>query len=208
MSLAREERLALVETMRAVGPDAPTLCGTWTTRDLAAHLILRESRPDAAAGIFFGPPAYRARSARIQNEIASQDWEKSLKQIAAGPPWYSPFKPIDAQVNLNEMFIHHEDVLRAQPGWKPRELSAQLAAGLRRPLKLMGKRLVANSPAEVTLVTRDGVPVFTAGTGSPVTVTGDIADLALFAFGREQIQVEYSGDPDAIELVKAASRKL
>ena len=51
MTAASRERAALVNTMRAVGPDAPTLCGEWTTRDLAAHLVLRERRPDAAAGI-------------------------------------------------------------------------------------------------------------------------------------------------------------
>ena len=50
MTAASRERAALVTTMRAVGPDAPTLCGDWTTRDLAAHLVLRERRPDAAPG--------------------------------------------------------------------------------------------------------------------------------------------------------------
>ena len=50
-SLAQRERSALVETMRATGPDAPTLCEGWTTRDLAAHLVVREARPDAAAGV-------------------------------------------------------------------------------------------------------------------------------------------------------------
>lgn len=50
-AFARSERLALCETLRAVGPDAPTLCEGWLTRDLAAHLVLRESRPDAAPGI-------------------------------------------------------------------------------------------------------------------------------------------------------------
>ena len=39
MTAAQRERRALVETMRTVGPDAPTLCGDWTTRDLAAHLV-------------------------------------------------------------------------------------------------------------------------------------------------------------------------
>jgi len=39
------------------GPDAPTLCSGWTTGDLAAHLVLREHRPDAAAGVLGGPLA-------------------------------------------------------------------------------------------------------------------------------------------------------
>ena len=51
MSVAQRERAALVATMRSVGPDAPTLCEGWTTRDLAAHLVIREYRVDAAPGI-------------------------------------------------------------------------------------------------------------------------------------------------------------
>ena len=51
MTVAQQERAALVTTMRGVGPDQPTLCGDWTTRDLAAHLVIRERRLDAAPGI-------------------------------------------------------------------------------------------------------------------------------------------------------------
>ncbi|MFE3703838.1 maleylpyruvate isomerase family mycothiol-dependent enzyme, partial [Nocardia tengchongensis] len=51
MTLAQRERQALVEAMAAAGPDAPTLCGEWTARDLAAHLVVRERRPDAAPRI-------------------------------------------------------------------------------------------------------------------------------------------------------------
>ena len=50
MSYSREERRALCELLDETGPDAPTLCEGWTTGDLAAHLVLRERRPDAAAG--------------------------------------------------------------------------------------------------------------------------------------------------------------
>ena len=58
MSYSREERLALGALLDKTGPDAPTLCEGWTTGDLAAHLVLREHRPDAAAGVM-GGPAYR-----------------------------------------------------------------------------------------------------------------------------------------------------
>ncbi len=52
---ARSEREALTELMSTLGPDAPTLNEGWTTRDLAAHLVVRERRPDAAAGIVVPP---------------------------------------------------------------------------------------------------------------------------------------------------------
>lgn len=40
----------------AKGPDAPTLCEGWFTRDLAAHLWIREHRLDAAVGMYSCPP--------------------------------------------------------------------------------------------------------------------------------------------------------
>jgi hypothetical protein len=39
---ALDERSDLTASLRAAGPDAPTLCGEWTTNQLAAHLVLRE----------------------------------------------------------------------------------------------------------------------------------------------------------------------
>jgi hypothetical protein len=42
-----DERLALAALLDQTGPDAPTLCAGWQTRDLAAHVMLRERRPDA-----------------------------------------------------------------------------------------------------------------------------------------------------------------
>ena len=51
-SLAKRERSALAQTLRTLGPDVPTLCQGWNSFDLLAHLITRETRPDAALGIF------------------------------------------------------------------------------------------------------------------------------------------------------------
>ncbi|MFM7872077.1 MAG: maleylpyruvate isomerase N-terminal domain-containing protein, partial [Actinomycetota bacterium] len=48
---ARTERDLICDLFTNFGPDAPTLCAGWTTRDLAAHIAVRERRPDAAAGI-------------------------------------------------------------------------------------------------------------------------------------------------------------
>src|ERR1700743_2358756 len=57
VTYARDERLALCALLDRTGPDAPTLCEGWRTGDLAAHLVLREHRPDAAVGIMGGPLA-------------------------------------------------------------------------------------------------------------------------------------------------------
>ena len=58
MTHAQDERQALCDLLADIGPDQPTLCTGWRTADLAAHLVLRERRPDAGAGRH-GRPAGR-----------------------------------------------------------------------------------------------------------------------------------------------------
>src|ERR671916_591983 len=48
--IADAERRDLAGLFLRLGPDEPTLCGDWSTRELAAHLVLRERRLVAAAG--------------------------------------------------------------------------------------------------------------------------------------------------------------
>jgi len=72
---AQRERQALCDRFDEVGPDEPTLSGEWTTRDLAAHLIVRERRPDAAGGILIGAIAgvtagYLAERAQDRRQTA------------------------------------------------------------------------------------------------------------------------------------------
>jgi uncharacterized protein (TIGR03085 family) len=91
MSIAQRERAGLVEILRAVGPDAATLCEGWTTRDLTAHLVVRERRPDALPGLLFGPLA--PYTARVQKQLTtSTKWEDLVDLFASGPPVLSPFK--------------------------------------------------------------------------------------------------------------------
>ena len=53
-SIADTERAALCDLLDQLGPDAPTLCTGWTTRDLATHLYVRDRNPRAWAGISVG----------------------------------------------------------------------------------------------------------------------------------------------------------
>lgn len=206
MSAAQRERAALVETMRAVGPDAPTLCEGWTTRDLVAHLVVRERRPDAAPGILV--PGLASYTAKVQNQVAeSTDWAGLLDKIASGPPMLSPFKLLDPLVNLNEMFIHHEDVRRAQPGWEPRILDPAMAKALGRPLGVMARMTMAKVPARLALRTPDGKTVATVGSGPAVTVTGPPEELLLFSVGREA-RVDFDGPEGAVNAVRKAPKGL
>ena len=206
MSVAQRERAALVETMRAVGPDAPTLCEGWKTRDLAAHLVIREYRPDAAPGILI--PFFASHTAKVQDEVASKnDWDELVNKVAAGPPVYSAFILLDPIANVAEMFIHHEDVRRAQPGWEPRVLEQGLCRALRRTLSLMARLTLAKVPGRVALRIPEGKTVLTAGQGPSVVVTGAPEELLLFSVGR-QARVEFDGDAAAVQAVREAPKGL
>ncbi len=207
MSIARKERAALVETLRATGPDAPTLCEGWNTRDLAAHLVVRERRLDAAPGILV--PKLAGYTARVQDQVtASTDWSDLLAQVAAGPPLYSPFILIDRFANVTEMFIHHEDIRRAGTDWEPRVLDQETTDALAGRVGMFGRMTLSRAPARVSLTTREGKVLTTAGKGSPVTVSGDPGELLLFAAGREPARVSFDGDADAIAAVQGSHRGL
>jgi len=176
MTAARRERSALVDTLRAVGPDAPTLCEGWKTRDLAAHLVVRERRPDATLGI--AVPFLADYTARVQNKVArSTGWDDLVELVSSGPPIYSPFKVLDAVANLGEMFIHHEDVRRAVDGWQPRVLDKSIATQLRRQLGLMSRMMLSKLPAQVVLQTPTGERIARVGRGDAVTLTGEPPEL-------------------------------
>jgi uncharacterized protein (TIGR03085 family) len=205
MTAAKRERAALVETMRTVGPDAPTLCGDWTTRDLAAHLVVREGRPDTAPGIAI--PFFAGYTERVRRQAARDDWDQLLTKIASGPPLYSPFKLIDPVANMGEMFIHHEDVRRAQTGWEPRKLDDATVKALSRGLPIMARLTLAKVPARVSLCTPDGKTVATVGNGPELTVTGEPEELLLFISGRDEVRLTFS-DAQAVQAVRAARRGL
>jgi uncharacterized protein (TIGR03085 family) len=208
MSSAQQERKALVETLRAVGPDAPTLCAGWTTRDLAAHLVVRERRLDASPGIVV--PFLAGYTAKVQNQTAqSTSWDALVDMIASGPPVYSPFKLIDSVANVGEMFIHHEDVRRAVDGWQPRVLDDSTVTVLRRQLGLLSRVTLAKVPARLVLRTTAGRQIAQAGRGGPeVVVTGEPPELLLFSTGRDAVRVEFDGDRQTVAAVRAAPRGL
>ncbi|MFI0236714.1 TIGR03085 family metal-binding protein [Streptomyces sp. NPDC016845] len=196
---AKRERLLLADLLEAAGPEAPTLCEGWTARDLAAHVVVRERRPDAAGGTLVKQLAPRLE--RVQNEFAEKPYEELIQLIRTGPPRFSPFalKQLDEAANVVEFYVHAEDVRRAQHDWSPRELdpvfSEVLWSRLERMARVMGRKapvgLVLRRPDGQTAVAHRGAPV--------VTVTGEPSELLMYAFGRQDAaNVELDGDKTAI----------
>ncbi|MEV0341689.1 TIGR03085 family metal-binding protein [Nocardia sp. NPDC050713] len=207
MSMAQRERQALVVAMSAAGPDAPTLCGTWTVRDLAAHLIVRERRPDAAPGILLKPFAGYLES--VQERVARKPFPELLELVRTGPPWWSPLKPVDATINLSEMFVHHEDVRRAGSDWEPRELTDADESKLWDLARRVGKMAYRKSPVPVVLATPDGRrEEVKSADGAAVTLTGKPSELVLHAFGRDKVRLETAGEPDAVQAVLKLDRSV
>ena len=193
--------------MRSVGPDAPTLCGDWTTRDLAAHLVVRERRLDATPGI--AVPFLAGYTDKVQRQVAaSAEWDELLDKIASGPPIFSPFKILDPVANMGEMFIHHEDVRRAQTGWEPRSLDDATARALGRGLSIMARLTLAKAPARVSMRTPQGKHVASVGRGQAITVTGEPPELLLFISGRDAVRLQFDGDAALVTAVRESRRGL
>ncbi|MET8680664.1 TIGR03085 family metal-binding protein [Streptomyces sp. NPDC004647] len=202
---AKRERLLLADLLEAAGPTAHTLCDDWTTRDLAAHVVMRERRADAAAGILFKPLA--ARRDRVQAEFTAKPYEELIQLIRTGPPRMSPYalKQVDEAANTVEFFVHAEDVRRASPDWTPREIDPVFADALWSRLEKAARLLGRNSPVGLVLRRPNGQTAV-AHRGAPVvTATGEPGELTLFIFGRQDVaRVDLDGEKDAIAKVREA----
>jgi uncharacterized protein (TIGR03085 family) len=206
---ARRERAALCDLFLEVGPDEPTLCGEWTTRDLAAHLVMRERRPDGAAGIAMSKLAGYA--AKVQAKIAEAEWAELVDSVRTGPPVWSPTRlpAVDALVNTAEFYVHHEDVRRAQSDWSARQLEADLVDALAKMLGRTAKPLTRSSKIGVVLEPSDvghTSPIVANKSMPSATVRGPVGELVLFVFGRQaHTDVELVGNETDIEAVRTAS---
>ncbi|MGH9132638.1 MAG: TIGR03085 family metal-binding protein [Ilumatobacteraceae bacterium] len=203
---ATVERHELCDLLDELGPNAPTLCDGWRTVDLAAHLVMRERRPDGAIGILVKPLAGYAD--KVQARIASWPWPQLIEHVRSGPPRLSPTSvdAVDRAVNTVEFFVHHEDVRRAQPEWSPRDLDGELVDDLYTTLKRGARLLTRKAPAGIELEPSDGHPPIVANRKQPtVTVRGPVGELTLFVYGRQaNALVELDGQPDAVASVGTA----
>lgn len=205
-TVAASERHELCDLLDQLGPDAPTLCAGWTTRDLAAHLVLREGRPDAAGGILL-PPLAR-RTAQVQRRIALQPWPDLVQRVRHGPPWWSPYSlpMLGAKINTMEFFVHHEDVRRARTGWEPRTADPRRAGMLWTLLGLAARVLYRNSPVGVVLRTPDGSQRSARRGVRSVIVVGCSEELMLHAYGRAETMVDVEGDPVDVQRLQDSPR--
>ncbi|WP_018297996.1 TIGR03085 family metal-binding protein [Corynebacterium lubricantis] len=194
MSFAQAERARLAETLLDVGPDAPTLCEGWTTRDLAEHLYNRENQPTS----HLDKVGQRAR-----NRVKNWSYEQVVAAWVAGPP--KLLQPIDSLMNTAENFVHHEDVRRGDGVVRVRDFSKAVDKQLAKAAAQFGKMLLGKSPVPVIL-SPTTLPPITVADRRGVTVQGDNVvrvigepgELLLWVFGRDVVDVKLQGSPEHI----------
>ena len=186
---SQRERWALCDLLEKLGPDVPTLCEGWRSIDLAAHLALRDRRPDATPGMTMSRGPLAKWTERAQRGLRDRmTWEDLVDRVRRGPAL--PLRPVDPLVNSVEYFVHHEDLRRAQEEWEPRSLEPEDEALLWRQLRFLAKPL---AHAGITRVQSPGLtPIVLRGKGRSV-LEGPVGELVLWANRRKSVaQVELS----------------
>ena len=202
MSFAQRERSRLAELFLEVGPDAPTLNEGWNTFDLAAHLLIRESKPLALPGMFVD--ALSGMTEKETSKVKARPYTEVVNEWAAGPPVW--IKPFDAAMNTAEHFIHHEDVRRGGGEVRPRDFSRTVNAQLLALAKRFGAMTLRKAQAPVILTPPDLPPV-TLGDKAGVAQRGDDVvrvsgapgELLLWVSGRNVAEIELTGALEALD---------
>jgi uncharacterized protein (TIGR03085 family) len=200
------ERLALSDLFDELGPDVPTLLDGWTARDLAAHLVLRE-RDLIAAPCLVLPGGFQQFAERRRIRMAQQrEFGWLVARIRSGPPpGFFRIGWVRSVPNLNEFFVHHEDVRRANGGGPRINLTPAMEAALWRNVRQGGRYLsrrlrqvgleIGWAGTEERITARKGTPT--------VRVSGPPGELLLYAFGRQAVaQVEVTGPAGAVAIVQ------
>jgi uncharacterized protein (TIGR03085 family) len=141
--------------------------------------------------------------------VANRPWPELVRSVRTGPPTLSVFSlpGVEGMANLVEYVIHHEDVRRAQPGWQPRDLPADLADELWSRLRQMARLMYRRVPVGVTLVRTDGSggTITARGREPGVTLRGTALELLLRSYGRTAVVLDVAGDPAAVAALDDAS---
>jgi uncharacterized protein (TIGR03085 family) len=198
------ERNDLCDLLAELGPSAPTLLEPWTTHDLAAHLVLREHDNLAAPGLVI-PGAWGRLAERRHSALSATPFDELVATIRSGPPpGFFRIGWVRRVANLNELFVHHEDVRRANgmgSRSNPPDEDAALFRNVRRARWLLARRLRGVGLERAGAGTDT---VITARRGDPTArLRGLPGELLLFLFGRcDAADVELTGPRQAVDAVR------
>lgn len=139
--------------------------------------------------------------------VASVGFEQLVERVRSGPP--APLRPFDRLMNVNEMFVHHEDLRRGGGDNTPRPAGdiREVEDALWKTLKRLGKMTTRSlRPVGLDLVRDDG-DTFHVLAGEPTaTLEGRAGELALYLSGRKAAaQVVIEGPDEAEEALRSAA---
>ncbi|GAA4899861.1 TIGR03085 family metal-binding protein [Tessaracoccus lubricantis] len=198
MKFVQRQRAALADLLEELGPFAPTKCEGWQTQDLAAHLYVRERRLDALPGI--ASEFFSGHTERIQNLELHRQGYLPLVQAFREPGWI--MRPVDDLVNASEIFIHHEDVLRANG--RAQTLTAKEQQHLWPLVKVLARRAQLRHGGRLLLTRTDTGAEHPFGQGNrTVHLTGLPSELLLH-LSRREADVEITGERASVEAWRAA----
>ncbi|WP_258805692.1 TIGR03085 family metal-binding protein [Pseudarthrobacter sp. NS4] len=210
MHFVEPSREVLAETLLAAGPDAPTLCRGWRTRDLAAHLYLRERKAAVGLGLIIKRLAKASdqATARLAAKLTTaEDYAGLVNTFRAGHPRLSPMniKALDESSNLIEYFVHTEDVRRAVDRWAPRALDEAYSDALWDELVKRAAILYRGVDLGIVLVCPSGPRHVAKRAPVSVAIVGEPGELLMHAHGRTRhALVTFEGQPDAVALLQSA----
>jgi uncharacterized protein (TIGR03083 family) len=203
------EREAFRATLDQLGPDAPTACGSWTTADVAVHVVTGEvagALPNAPFRLLVGwgvrldwmAPVNMWAFRRYRRRHGF-DW--AMRRLGHDPPRLQRHRAV-APVSLLEVWAHHDDVLAANDvgscdsgvdlGPVLRVLTRYQRRFLHGVRVTSGEAVWCEPAKEVT-----------------VEVGGRAADLARWLAGRAGMEaLAVCGEPAGIERLKALKLRL
>lgn len=202
-SWAKHERDALADVLDELGPDAPTLCEGWTTKDMAAHVYVRERRLDAAIGVLPLGPLSSYTDRVMASTLRTLGYEEIVRRFRTVPP-HLRIGPLDELMNTGEYWIHTEDVRRPN-GLPRREMPEDFERAIWSRLSRQARMSFRRADVALRIVPTVGRPVDVGAKDSAdlVEVRGRPSELLLLAYNRKaDADVEYAGEPAAVERLR------
>lgn len=182
------ERVALADTLEAVGPDASAGCGDWTAFDLAAHIVAADRaagtlafgiRVLAARGVQFNPNP-QVIAAAIKRE-RRDGYPALLARLRRRSPRLL-LAPAVAASTLFEVWMHHDDLTTSHG--LLHDTPDHLALAIPPLVRYQTKRLPSTRLMIRTTDGREWTFVPDIGEPSSVVISGGANDLIRWLSGR------------------------
>ncbi len=201
------ERAALTSSLSAAGASAPAGCGSWTARDLAAHLAAEErlggvstfiARSLVARGIAVpAPPGLVEFAIRREHRYSFAELIDRLRRPLPRLLLRSPVAPI----TLFEYWTHHDDLAAANGADHP--APATLRQAIAPLLRYQRARLPVGAAMRVS--TDDGHVLASVGptADQEILVQGTPANLVRWLAGRQtRADVEVTGPAAQVQALR------